>query len=164
MQLLTPEVSIGGKTVTPQRISIPIFQAPIDAHGEYTINSNGLKNYKVIIEKPFSQRTYLSLTQDNIITLKNETTGEIQIMNEILKNITAGVLFSTNLSISDKSIFVEGSTFSIYTLTEFLNGLKKFPSITAISIDEINTSDEGIRFKTRIDTKVSESATAQTNQ
>lgn len=98
LQLLTPEVSIGGITVTPQRTSIPIFQAPIDAHGEYTINSNGLKNYKVIIEQPFFQRTYLSLTQDNIITLKNETTGEIQ-TNSIPSDYLKSALTSTQKAI-----------------------------------------------------------------
>ncbi len=111
------------------------------------------------------EKTYRSI-QDRLKNIKattQETSAKIQIMNEILKNITSGTLFSTNLSISDKSIFVEGSTFSIYTLTEFLNGIKKFPSIAAISIDEINTSDEGIRFKTRIDTKDMEKTTG-TNQ
>ena len=78
MQLLTPIVTLDGTVLTPKRISIPIFQAQIDAKGEYTINSNGLKNYKFIIEQPFTQRTFLSLTQDNIITMKNETTGDIQ--------------------------------------------------------------------------------------
>jgi hypothetical protein len=74
-------------------------------------------------------------------------------MNEILKAISAGTFFSTNLSINDKTISIDGSTFSLFTLTDFLNNIKKFPSVASITIDEINTADEGVHFKSRIDVK-----------
>ena len=132
LQLLTPEVFIGGTRVTPQRISIPIFQAPIDAHGEYTINSNGLKNYKVIIEQPFSQRTFLSLTQDNIITLKNETTGEIQtnvVPSDYLKSALTSTEKSVKLTKNDNgrelvvslAKVVDGSYGYSFDATQFAN-------------------------------------------
>lgn len=101
------------------------------------------------------EKTYRSI-QDRLKNIKEtteETSAKIQIMDEILKVITSGTLFSTNLSISENSIMVEGSTFSIYTLTEFLNLIKTFPTVLSISIDEVNTSDEGVRFKVRIEIK-----------
>lgn len=89
----------------------------------------------------------------NIKTTSQDTAAKVQLMNEILKAISSGTFFSTNLSISSKNILVDGSTFSIFALTDFLNGLKGFPSVAGISIDEINTADEGVRFKTRIEVK-----------
>lgn len=101
------------------------------------------------------EKTYRSI-QDRLESIKatnEETEAKVQIMNELLKAISNGTFFSTNLSISGQSIIVEGSTFSISTLTDFLNGLKSFPSVAAISIDEVTAADEGIRFKARIDIK-----------
>lgn len=101
------------------------------------------------------EKTYRSI-QDRLKNIKatnDETYAKIQIMNEILKAISSGTFYSTNLSISGKSIIIDGNTFSIFTLTDFLNQIKKFPSVASISIDEINTVDEGIRFKTRVDVK-----------
>lgn len=89
----------------------------------------------------------------NIKITDEDTAAKLQVMNEILKAISSGTFFATNLSINDKSISVDGKTFSLFTLTDFLNGIKKFPSVAAISIDEISTSDEGVGFKIRIDVK-----------
>lgn len=101
------------------------------------------------------EKAYRSIQErlKDIKTTTSETSEKIQVMNEVLKAISTGTFFSTTLSINDKSILVEGTTFSIVTLTDFLNNLKKFPSVAAISIDEINTADEGVRFKTHIDIK-----------
>lgn len=101
------------------------------------------------------EKAYRSIQErlKDIKTTTSETSEKIQVMNEVLKAISAGTFFSTTLSINDKSILVEGTTFSIVTLTDFLNNLKKFPSVAAISIDEINTADEGVRFKTHVDIK-----------
>lgn len=98
----------------------------------------------------------------NIEITNEETSAKVQIMNEILKAISSGTLFETNLSINGNSILVDGSTFSIFTLTDFLNSLKKFPSVAAISIDEIDTADQGVRFKTRVDIKDITTATVTT--
>lgn len=101
------------------------------------------------------EKTYRSIQNrlKNIKEINDTTSSKVQIMNELLKAISSGALSSTNLSINNNSILVDGSTFSIFTLTDFLNGLKAFPSIAAISLDEVNTSNEGVNFKARIDIK-----------
>lgn len=101
------------------------------------------------------EKTYKSI-HDRLKNIKNtneETATKVQIMNEILKAISSGAFFSANLSINKQSIIVEGGTFSLVTLTEFLENLKNFPSVASISIEEVATSDEGVRFKARIDIK-----------
>lgn len=101
------------------------------------------------------EKTYRGIQErlENIKITQKETNEKIEVMNEILKAISLGTFFETNLSISNQSISIDGSTFSIYTLTDFMNGLKTFPSVSSISIDEINTADEGVRFKARIQIK-----------
>lgn len=101
------------------------------------------------------EKTYKSI-HDRLKNIKNtneETATKVQIMNEILKAISSGAFFSANLSINKQSIIVEGGTFSLVTITEFLENLKNFPSVASISIEEVATSDEGVRFKARIDIK-----------
>lgn len=89
----------------------------------------------------------------NIKSTNQETAMKVQIMNEILTAISEGTFFSANLSINNQSIIVDGGTFSLITLTKFFENLKSFPSVAAISIEEVTTSDEGVRFKSRIDIK-----------
>lgn len=108
------------------------------------------------------EQAYRSIQErlKNIKEINDVTLAKVQIMNEILSVINSGTFFSTNLSISNNNILIEGTTFSIFTLTDFVNGLKKFPSVAAISIDEINTADEGVQFKTRVDIKDTADITA----
>lgn len=98
------------------------------------------------------EKKYKSIHErlENIKLTNDQTQAKVLVMNEILKAISTGTFFSTSLAINDQSILVDGSTFSIYTLTDFMEGLKSFPSVSGISIDEINTADEGVRFKARI--------------
>ncbi len=101
------------------------------------------------------EKIYRSIQErlKNIKLTNEETSAKVAVMNEILSAIESGTFFSTTLSISGKTIIVDGSTFSIYTLTDFLEGMKSYPSIAAITIDEINTADDGVRFKSRIEIK-----------
>lgn len=101
------------------------------------------------------EKKYRSIQErlKNIKIANEQTQAKIQVMNEILSAIATGTFLNANLSINNQSIAVDGSTFSIYTLTNFLEELKSYPSVIAISLDEINTSNDGIRFKTRIQIK-----------
>lgn len=87
---------------------------------------------------------------ENIKLTEENTTTKITVMNAVLNTISAGTFFDTNLAINQQSISVEGSTFSIYTLTGFVDEIKKIPQVISISIDEINTTDDGVKFKVRI--------------
>lgn len=101
------------------------------------------------------EKNYRSI-QERLLNIKNtnqETEAKIKVMNDILQAVASGIFFSTNLSINAQTLALDGRTFSIYTLTDFLNTLKADPSIAFISIDEISTGDDGVRFKARIEIK-----------
>lgn len=115
-----------------------------------------IKTQEVYIAAQSADEKVYRSVQDRLKNIKDTTDAtseKIQIMNEIIKAVTSGTFFSTNISINANSLFIEGSTFSVVTLTDFLNSLKNFPSVAGISIDELNTANDGIRFKTRIDIK-----------
>lgn len=121
----------------------------VDLHDE-------IKTQEVFITAQAAEEKTFRNIQDRLKSIKEtneETTAKVQIMNNLLDAISGGTFFSTNLSINAKSILVDGSTFSVLTLTNFLNSLKQYPSVAAISIDEITTTDDGVRFKVRIDIK-----------
>lgn len=89
----------------------------------------------------------------NIKTTNEETSAKVTIMNDILNTIAAGTFYSTNLTINQRNVSLDGSTFSIFTLNGFIEELKKRPSVSAISLDEITTADDGIKFKLKIEVK-----------
>jgi len=132
----------------------------VDLHDEIKVQE------AYVAAQSTDEKIYRSIQErlKNIKSTNEETSAKVELMNQILNAISTGTFFSTNLSISDKSILVDGSTFSIYTLTDFLNSLKSFPSVAAISIDEINTDDDGVRFKSRIEIKDMSDKTVTTSE
>jgi len=98
------------------------------------------------------EKTYRSIQKrlESIKLITNETSAKVTVMNEILEVISSGLFFSTNLSINNQEVSIEGSTFSASNLTDFINQISELPEVSTISIGEISTSDEGVRFKASI--------------
>lgn len=108
------------------------------------------------ISRQESQEKLFRGIQDRLANIKQtseDTNGKISIMNTILQDIKSGTFTSTTLSVNQSSINLSGSTFSIFTLNSFVNVIKQYPNVTAINIDEINTGDQGLKFKLTIQLK-----------
>lgn len=88
--IVEPIIKINGKAVnTSPPVSIPLFIIPQSLDGTFSFNSNGNKEFQIDTRSDNSQYTYVSLTQDNIITLLNTSTGEVKtqtITTALLKN------------------------------------------------------------------------------
>lgn len=113
-----------------------------------------IKQQEAFIAAQQNEEKIYRAIQDRLTNIKltnEETTTKITIMNEILKAVSNGTFFSTNLTINQKSIQIDGTTFSIVTLTTFVDSLKKFPKVASISIDEINSADDGVKFRVHIE-------------
>lgn len=98
------------------------------------------------------EKTFKSI-QERLLNIKDvdtQTSTKIDIMNEILQASGNGTFLSTNLSIDNQNISLNGNTFDIGTLNDFVNKIKKSPSVDSISIDELSTTDTGINFKVTI--------------
>lgn len=86
----------------------------------------------------------------NIKQTTQDTSSKIAVMKVILGDIKNGTFSSTNLVVGHSSIDLTGNTFSIYTLNDFVETIKSYPDVLSINIDEINTGDQGLKFKLSI--------------
>ena len=93
---------------------------------------------------------------ENIKIIDNETKGKLEITNDIIDSISTGEFTDTDLTINQNIISLSGNSLSVFTVENFTNRIKEYPQINSISIDEINTSNNGIRFSLRITLKKTE--------
>ena len=91
------------------------------------------------------------LTQ--VQTISFSTKSKIDIMNNILSAINNGNFSSTTLSLDQSEFTIEGYATSVFTINNFINAVKQYPEVTTISLDDIESSDKGIRFRLLIDLK-----------
>ncbi len=89
----------------------------------------------------------------NIKSINKQTQAKISIMNGILQSITKGDFSSTNLSVNENNIGINGTAFSIFPINNFIQSLKKNPNVISISLDNISSTTEGIQFKVNIELK-----------
>jgi hypothetical protein len=95
----------------------------------------------------------IQLRLENIKATEEETQTKIQIMNDILRSISAGNFSSTNLSVNPNTININGVAFSIFPLSNFIESLKENPNVVSISLDELSSVNQGIQFKLTIELK-----------
>lgn len=104
------------------------------------------------------EKVYRSI-QDRLKNIKatnDDIAAKITVMNAVLNNISSGILFQTSLSINQTGATIDGTTFSVTTLSNFIENMKSLPMVNSISLDEIDTSSEGVKFKLRIAIKLPE--------
>lgn len=74
-----------------------------------------------------------------------------QTISKVNDAISRGVFTTDNLVINEKRIEFEGSSLSIFSIYNFIEDLKNDPNILAISLDEVVSTSQGIRFSLSID-------------
>lgn len=89
----------------------------------------------------------------NIKETEEDTEAKIEIMNEILSSIARGNFSSTNLTIAQHTISINGIAFSIFPINNFLEKLKENPNVISIALDEVSGTAGGVRFKIIIELK-----------
>ncbi|MBP6098498.1 MAG: hypothetical protein KA477_00775 [Candidatus Levybacteria bacterium] len=79
-------------------------------------------------------------------------------ISKITEAISRGVFTTDNLVISDKRIQFEGASLSIFSIYNFIEELKSDSNILAITLDEVTSSSQGIRFNLTIDLAILDEA------
>ena len=99
------------------------------------------------------EKNYLSIQNRlaNIKEVEENTEEKISIMNKILTYIDSGDFSSTNLTIDQNNVRLEGIAFSIFPINLFIKDLKDDPNVTSISLDDFSSTSDGIRFKLSIE-------------
>lgn len=87
----------------------------------------------------------------NIEETEAQSESKVNIMNEILSSVSQGSFTSTNLTVNQNRISINGIAISIFPLSSFIDELKTNPKIISISLDEITSVTEGIQFKLNIE-------------
>lgn len=101
------------------------------------------------------EKDYRSI-QERLLNIKEteeDTEAKINIMNEILDSMRKGNFSSTNLTVAQHSISINGIAFSIFPVNDLLESLKKNPNVVAISLDDVAGSAQGVQFKLTIEIK-----------
>ncbi len=115
-----------------------------------------IKNEQLLVEsqKP-KETTYRSIQSrlDNVKTIQEETKAKINIMNSIVSSISDGDFTSTNITVDQNTIEVQGVAFSIFPINAFIDTLKKDPNVTSISLDDVTSSNQGVGFKMSLEIK-----------
>ena len=76
-------------------------------------------------------------------------------ISKITGAISKGVFTTDNLVINEQRIQFEGASLSIFSIYNFIDELKNDSNIYAITLDEVTSSSQGIRFTLIIDLAIS---------
>lgn len=115
-----------------------------------------IKRQQLFVESQADKEISYRSIQDRLTNIKiteANTNIKINIMNNIQKSVAQGDFSSTNLSIDQNSIKLDGVTFSIFTINSFIDALKKNPDVSSISLDDVASTTTGIQFKLTIELK-----------
>lgn len=115
-----------------------------------------IKRTEILVKAQSAKEVDYRGIQERLLNIKEtekDTQAKIEIMNEILDSIASGNFSSTNLTVSQRSINVNGVAFSIFPINNLLELLKENPNVDAISLDEVSGAAQGVQFKLTIELK-----------
>lgn len=82
-----------------------------------------------------------------IQTLQDTTNKKVRFLRDLVSYLNTSEFTSSNMNVSDNSITIDGQTYSLFTLNSLISKLKKNPDVISISVDELSSLDQGMRFK-----------------
>lgn len=85
----------------------------------------------------------------SIQTLQAETSKKVSFLSDLVTYLNTNEFISSNLNVADTTVSIDGETYSIFTLNNIVSKLKENPDVVSISIDELTSLDQGVRFKVR---------------
>lgn len=111
-----------------------------------------------------SQKTFLVQAQQNKIdeflsigertdAVKDtqlQTEAIFSVVERIRSSLSEGLFESGEIVVNQDTILFQGRAFAIFDVQRFVDELSENPSVSSISIDEINSSEQGIRFSVTI--------------
>lgn len=83
----------------------------------------------------------------NIDAVSVEAAGKVEFLKEVLTNINTSSFASTTLNVNNNNVTIDGQSISVFNVGTLVDQLKENPDVAAISVDELSSSDQGIRFK-----------------
>lgn len=120
-----------------------IDQQIVDLHDQIT------RELLFVNAQAKKEELYLSVQKrlENIETVSAETNGKVAFLKEVLANINTQSFSSTTLNVNNNTITIDGQALSVFNVGNLVEKLKKNIDTASISVDELSSSNQGIRFK-----------------
>lgn len=109
-----------------------------------------IKNQQIFIQAQAQQEKQFRNLQSRIDTIQaitSDTQTKVQFLGDILSLASQSALLSSSLSLTDNTVSIDGQASSVFSLNSFVEALKKNPNVETISMDELSTLDQGVRFR-----------------
>lgn len=109
-----------------------------------------IKNQQIFIQAQTQQeRQFRNLQSriDTIQSISSETQTKVLFLQSLLSLATENALLSSSLSLTNNTVSIDGQASSIFSLNSFVEALKKNKNVKSISIEELSTLDQGVRFR-----------------
>ncbi len=115
-----------------------------------------IKKERIFVDSQKKKEDEYRAIQNRILSIKkteDETKKKVAIMYTILQTISDGRFNSTNLLVNQNIITLTGTALSIFPINSFIDDMKQNQNVVSISIDDLSSVDNGIRFKINIELK-----------
>ena len=101
---------------------------------------------KILADKEAGYRS-IQKRLDIISTLENQNSSKIGFLKQLTKSLSSSDFSETTLSLANDIIGISGKTYNVFTLNTLVEQLKTNPNVNSISIDSLNSVEQGIEFK-----------------
>ncbi len=109
-----------------------------------------IKNQQIFIQAQAQQEKQFRNLQSRIDTIQSitsDTQTKVQFLKDILSLASQSALLSNSLNLTDNTVAIDGQASSVFSLNSFVEALKKNPNVETISMEELSTLDQGVRFR-----------------
>lgn len=115
-----------------------------------------IKKQQIFIDaQAQKERQYRNL-QSRIQTVENiteETRSKVQFLDDLLSVASSSALVSSSFSLAENTVAIDGQASSVFSLNSFVESIKQNPNVSSISMEELSTLDQGVRFRITIQLK-----------
>lgn len=89
----------------------------------------------------------LQVRLDSIQTISQTSAAHVSFINDISTVLGGPEFLSGNITATQNSVSIDGQVYSIFTLDKLIDIIKKNPNTTSLSLDEVESGEQGIKFK-----------------
>lgn len=89
----------------------------------------------------------------SVKTLIGNTDTKISVLNQILSEVKKNGFLTTKFNLNQNLVAIEGKAPSVFGLADFINKLKNNETISGISLNQVNSLQQGVDFQINITLK-----------
>lgn len=112
-----------------------------------------IKKQQIFIEaQTQKEERYRNIQEriNTIQTISSEAQTKVDFLEDMLGIASNSALLSTSFSLTENTVSIDGQASSVFALNSFVESIKQNPNVTSISMEELSTLDQGVRFRITI--------------